>query len=228
MRLTAMRQWDRKRWLWLAVNIGAALPLVWMGWDWTQGNLIDPVAALTTRSGQSAIILLMLSLAVTPLVTLTGFRVLGTLRKSLGLWAFAYALLHFLVFIGLDYGFSLEFILMDGLQLKRYILVGLAALLILLPLALTSTRWAMKRLGRNWKQLHRWVYAAGALAALHYIWAAKLAAGKPTLYAAILVALLVARIPPVRRVLAGTGRRLRGQRPAPPRSPRAPLAPAGE
>ena len=221
-----IRQALQRRWLWLAVNVGALLPLPWMVWDVARGNLVDPIDALTGRTGQSAIILLLLSLAVTPVVTLTGFRSLGAVRKSLGLWAFAYATLHLLVFIGLDYGFSLEFILKDGLQLKRYILVGLAALLILLPLALTSTKGWMKRLGRRWKQLHRWVYAAGVLAALHYIWVAKLTAGQPALYASIVGLLLLARVPQIRGVLAGIGRRVRGKRPAAQRVERSPLAAA--
>jgi len=76
---------------------------------------------------------------------------------------------------------------------------------------LTSTKGWMKRLGRRWKQLHRLAYAAGALAALHYVWVAKLTVGQPAIYASILAALLVARIPPLRRALAAMGRRLRGE-----------------
>jgi sulfoxide reductase heme-binding subunit YedZ len=212
--MVAFEQSLRKRWLWLAVNIGAALPLIWTLWDFKQGKLIDPINAFTGRSGQSAIILLLLSLAVTPLVTLTGYRPLIGVRKSLGLWAFTYAILHLYVFAGLDYGFSLQYILKDGLAQKRYILVGAAALLILLPLAITSTRGWMRRLGGNWKRLHKWVYAAGVLAVLHYIWVVKIAVGRPVVYALVLAILLIARIGPVRRVLATTGRRLRGQTPA--------------
>lgn len=212
--MQAMRQGLNKRILWLAVNAAALLPLPWTAWDMARGNLIDPIDSFTARTGQAAILLLISSLAVTPAVTLTGIRSLIPLRKWLGLWAFAYAVLHLLVFVGLDYAFSLEFILKDGLQRKPYILVGAAALLILLPLAVTSTKGWMRRLGRRWKQLHRWVYAAGVLAALHYVWVAKLTVGQPALYASILAALLVARIPPVRKMLAEAGRRLRGKQPA--------------
>ena len=209
--MNAFVQWMTKRWLWLAVNIGAALPLLWMAWDFQRGNLIDPIDSFTGRTGQSAIILLLLTLAVTPLVTVTGYRKLIGVRKSLGLWAFAYASMHLLVFVGLDYGFSLEYIVKDGLVQKPYIVVGSIALLILLPLAITSTRGWMKRLGRNWKRLHKWIYAAGILAALHYIWVAKIAVGQPLIYAAILALLLAARIPPVRGALADVGRKVRNR-----------------
>lgn len=224
--MQVMRQELNKRILWLAVNAAALLPLPWTAWDMARGSLIDPIDSFTVRTGQAAIILLLSSLAVTPAVTLTGIRPLIPLRKWLGLWAFAYAVLHLLVFVGLDYAFSLEFILKDGLQRKPYILVGAAALLILLPLAVTSTKGWMKRLGRQWKQLHRGVYAAGVLAALHYIWVAKLTVGQPAIYAAVLGILLVARIPPVRSTLAEAGRRLRGKRRAMPLSKGAAMAPA--
>jgi len=179
------------------------LPLLWLLWDQWQDNLsINPIDDYTDRTGSTAIILLLLSLAVTPVQTITGWRKVSTIRKSLGLWAFAYAVLHMLVFVGLDYGFSLRFILLDGLPSKPYILVGLSALLILVPLALTSTKGMQKRLGKNWKKLHRWVYAAGLLAVVHFIWASKVAFGEPTLYAVILAVLLAARLPAVRSWLS--------------------------
>ena len=197
--MTAIRTYVRENWLWLIVNIGAAIPLLWLAWDHVFDNLsINPIADYTRRTGGTAITLLLLSLAVTPVQTTTGWRKVSTGRKSLGLWAFAYAVLHMLVFVGLDYGFSLEFILLDGLPTKPYILVGLAALLILLPLAITSTKRMQKRLGKRWKALHRWVYAAGILAVIHYLWVVKLPFGQPTIYAVILALLLVARIPVVR------------------------------
>jgi sulfoxide reductase heme-binding subunit YedZ len=211
--MSAIRTYVRENWLWLLANIGAVVPLLWLIWDHVQDNLsINPIDDYTDRTGSTAIILLLLSLAVTPVQTITGWRKVSTIRKSLGLWSFAYAVLHMLVFVGLDYGFSLEFILLDGLPSKPYILVGLSALLILLPLALTSTKGMQKRLGKNWKRLHRWVYAAGLLAVIHYIWVAKVAFGEPTLYAVILAVLLAARIPVVRTWLSGL-------RPKPVRQP---------
>ena len=92
-------------------------------------------------------------------------------------------------------------------------------------MAITSTRGWMKRLGRNWKRLHKWVYAVGVLAVLHYIWVAKVAGGKPTIYAVILAILLIARIPPVRRQLAKIGRGVRNKMPAQPKIKTAPASP---
>lgn len=128
--------------------------------------------------------------------------------KSLGLWAFVYATLHMLVFIGLDYGFNVQFILDDGLFQKRYIFVGLISLLIMLPLALTSTKGWMRRLGRKWKTLHRLVYVAGVLAVLHFVWLAKGGRVEPFIYAAVLTLLLVVRIPAVRKSAIDLRRRV--------------------
>ena len=202
--MAAIRNYISNSWLWLLANIGAAFPLVWLLWDQVTDNLsINPIDDYTDRTGDTAIVLLLLSLAVTPIITVTGWRKVSTIRKSLGVWALLYAFLHMLVFVGLDYAFSLEFILLDGLPTKPYILVGLAALLILIPLGLTSTKGMQKRLGKNWKKLHRWVYAAGILAAIHFIWVRKVAFGQPTILAIILALLLIARIPAVRTWLGG-------------------------
>jgi len=201
--MTSIRNYVRNNWLWLVANIGCALPLLWLIWDTLQDNLsINPIKDYDDRTGDTAILLLLLCLAVTPVQTVTGWRKIGTVRKSLGLWAYAYAVLHLLVFVGLDYGFSWNYILLDGLPTKPYIVVGLSAILILTPLALTSTKGMQKRLGKAWKKLHRWVYAAGILAVTHYIWAMKTAFGKPTLYAIILAILLAARLPIVRSWLS--------------------------
>lgn len=202
--MASIRAYVREHWLWLVANVGAAVPLLWLLWDQLTDNLsINPIDDYTDRTGGTAILLLLLSLAVTPVQTVTGWRQVSTVRKSLGLWAFTYAVLHMLVFVGLDYAFSWKFIWLDGLPSKPYILVGLAALLILTPLAITSTKGMQKRLGKTWKKLHRWVYGAGLLAVIHYIWVVKVPFGKPTFYAIILAVLLVARIPVVRTWLGG-------------------------
>jgi DMSO/TMAO reductase YedYZ heme-binding membrane subunit len=152
----------RRNWFWLAANLAAALPLLVLLRDFAQGNLgVDPINTINNATGRAAIALLLLSLAATPLHTVFGFRRGLTVRKSLGLWAFVYASFHLLNFVGLDYGFDVQFLLQDALLNKPYIVAGLASLLILLPLAITSTRGWMRRLGRNWKRLHRLVYGAG-------------------------------------------------------------------
>jgi methionine sulfoxide reductase heme-binding subunit len=206
----------RRHWLWLAVNLGAVIPLLTLLWDYQTGNLtVNPIADFTTRTGQAAIVLLLLSLAVTPAQILTGFNPLTKIRKSLGLWAFGYAALHLLVFVGLDYGFNWHFILQDGLPQKPYIIVGLVAFLLLIPLAITSTRGWMKRLGKRWKQLHQLAYVAGVLAVLHYIWVGKVFIGQPVYYAILLAGMLIIRIPPVRRMIVQARQRRFGSRSTP-------------
>ncbi len=199
---SAGRQRSRRsiNWLWWAANAFAAWPLVLMIWEYNQGTLgIDIVNAVNNRTGRAAIILLMASLACTPLNILFGWRQVLTLRKSLGLWAFFYALLHLLNFVGLDYAFNFGQIFQDAILSKPYIVAGLACLLILAPLAATSTRGWMRRLGRSWKRLHRLAYAAGVLAVLHFLWQAKAAERwEPLLYAVGLGLLLFIRIPSVR------------------------------
>jgi sulfoxide reductase heme-binding subunit YedZ len=193
-----MRRFKRN-WLLVLTHIGAVLPMGLLLWDWYSGSLTaNPIQAATLRTGKSALVLLVLSLACTPLNTLFGLRQVLPLRKWLGLYSFFYASVHFLIFIGLDYGFNIV-LLKEAIFEKRYALVGLLAGLILLPLALTSSRGWMRRLGKRWKQLHRLVYLAGVLAVVHYVWLVKSDIRVPLLYGAIVVFLLVLRLPRVRR-----------------------------
>lgn len=218
------RLWLQKNWFWLGANIAAAVPLLWLAWDWRQGNLsVNYIDDLTDRTGKAAIILLILSLACTPANILTGWRQPIQVRKALGLWAFVYASFHFLNFVGLDYGFDLGLILQDGLPTKPYILVGLLAFLVLAPLAITSTKGWMKRLGRNWKRLHRLAYVAGVAAVVHFLWLAKAAEDfEPLAYGTILGLLLLVRVPPIRaRLVALRQRGARSPAAAPVRTARA-------
>jgi len=206
--IPSTQKYIRKHWLWIIANIGALIPLIWLIWDFTQDNLsVNPIADITTRTGKAAIILLMLSLACTPINTIFGFAQATTVRKPLGLYALLYASFHFLNFVGLDYGFDFGLIFGDTLLEKPYIVVGLSALLILIPLGITSTKGWMKRLGRNWKRLHSLVYVAGILAVFHFLWLVKAARlYEPLIYAVILSILLIVRIPPVRRFLVNLRR----------------------
>jgi sulfoxide reductase heme-binding subunit YedZ len=122
-------------------------------------------------------------------------------RRSLGLYAFFYACLHLLTFVGLDYGFDARLI-WDAVVEKRFVLVGFSAFLLLLPLAITSTRGWQRRLGRRWTRLHRLVYLAAPLAVVHFVWLVKSDIRRPLLFAAIVAALLALRLPPVRRAIA--------------------------
>jgi sulfoxide reductase heme-binding subunit YedZ len=186
----------------LLLHLGALLPLALLLWDYTQDRLtVNPIQEITFRTGKYALVLLLLSLACTPLQTLFRFRQAAPARRWLGLYAFLYASLHFMTFIGLDYGFD-PGLLREAIFKKRYALVGFAALMILLPLAVTSTQGWMRRLGKWWKRLHRLVYLAGLLAIIHFVWLVKSDIREPLIYGAILLLLLALRLPFVRRRLS--------------------------
>jgi sulfoxide reductase heme-binding subunit YedZ len=198
----------KTHWLQILTHVAALLPLAWLLWAYGQGLfLIDPVKEITTRTGKTALILLILSLACTPAYTISGFKQVQRLRRPLGLYAFLYAGLHFLTFVGLDYGFDLRLIRRDILD-QRYVLVGFAAGLLLLPLAITSTRGWQKRLGKNWKRLHRLAYLAGILAIAHFVWLVK-DIREPLRYGVVMALLLVVRIPAIRKALSNARRRLK-------------------
>ncbi|MCS6828641.1 MAG: sulfoxide reductase heme-binding subunit YedZ [Caldilinea sp.] len=189
---------------WWSVTLAGLTPLLWLLWRAASGGLgVDPVNTINNVTGRAALITLFLSLSCTPLSAIFGFRRALTVRKSLGLMAFLYASLHLLNFVGLDYGLNLKLIVQDALLNKPYILAGGLAFLLLLPLAITSTRGWMKRLGKRWKQLHRLVYVVGVLAVLHFFWQAKVAERwEPMAYAVLLALLLLVRIPQIRRKLS--------------------------
>ncbi len=193
----------------LLAHAGALLPLVLLLWQLSSSQPgADPIREVTLRTGKAALVLLLLSLAVTPLHLLGGWKRLIPLRKTLGLYAFFYAALHLFVFAVVDYGLVLTRI-WDALLRTPYVLVGLASFLILLLLALTSNRWAMRRLGKNWKRLHRWVYLAAILAIIHYFWLVKNVYTQPALFAALLTLLLLLRLPTLRIPLGRFRQRLR-------------------
>jgi sulfoxide reductase heme-binding subunit YedZ len=200
----------KARWLQILTHVGALLPLAWLLWETWQGQfIVDPVKEITTRTGKTALILLILSLACTPMNTIFGFKQALRVRRPLGLYAFMYAGLHFLTFVGLDYGFDLALIRQDIVN-QRYVLVGFAAGLLLLSLAITSTRGWQKRLGRNWKRLHRLVYLAGILAIVHFVWLAK-DNRVPLRYGAVVALLLIVRIPGIRRAVSNARYQLKAR-----------------
>jgi sulfoxide reductase heme-binding subunit YedZ len=199
----------KKHWFWILVNLAAALPLLLLAFDYAIDNLsVNPIDDFTDRTGKAAIILLMVSLACTPANTVFGFRKALTVRKSLGLWAFTYAAMHLMVYIGLDYALDWKLIVQDALLEKRFIIIGLASLLIMLPLAITSTKGWMRRLGRNWKRLHQLVYAAGVLAVLHFLMLVKADRTEPLIYAIVLSVLLLLRVPFIRRKIVSWRRQI--------------------
>lgn len=189
------------------LHTGALLPLILLVWDFTQGQLTaNPIREIQLRTGRYTLLLLTLSLACTPVYNFTGLRQALLLRRPLGLYAFAYACLHLLNFVGLDYGFKFTLLWAD-IDEKRYIVVGFLAFLVLLALAVTSTRGWVKRLGKNWQRQHRLVYAAGILAVLHYLWQVKVYINAPFIYGTIIVLLRLLRIPLLSRMTEGLFKR---------------------
>ena len=177
--------------------------MAWMFWLAATGGLgPEPVKALEHAYGKAALQWLLAGLAVTPLRVWTGINAIR-LRRSVGLVAFALLAGHFAVWAVLDVQ-SLERVWADIVK-RPYITVGMAGLLLLVPLALTSNDRAVRRLGARWRGLHRLVYPAVALGALHYVWQSKGWQVEPLVYAVVVAALLALRLPAVSR----RGKRLR-------------------
>jgi sulfoxide reductase heme-binding subunit YedZ len=154
----------------------------------------NPISFLTNWLGHWAFRLLLATLALTPIRILTGWAWPNLLRRLLGLFAFAYAGLHFAVWAAVDHFFTWDQMLVDLVK-RRYITAGLTALVCLLPLAATSTAGMVRRLGGiRWRRLHRLVYGVGVLAALHFLWLAKPGRQEPFVYAGILLLLLGVRL----------------------------------
>jgi sulfoxide reductase heme-binding subunit YedZ len=176
---------------WLACLVPFAL-LVFRAITNTLGP--DPTAAITFCTGSTTLNLLTISLAVTPLRRLSPrLNWLIKFRRPLGLFAFFYASLHLMTYIALYAGFDIDAIASDVLK-RRFISVGFLAWLLLLPLAATSTNWAIRKMGgKRWSRLHKLVYVAAVLGVVHYWWQVKPGVLSPTANTLILAALLVAR-----------------------------------
>jgi len=154
---------------------------------------VNPAETIQLETGRWALKFLLLSLAVTPVRRLTGWNPIIQFRRMLGLFAFFYACCHFAAYWAFDLNFA--FGAMAGDVLKRpFIALGFTALLLLLPLALTSTKGWIRRLGRRWAALHRLVYVAAILAVVHFALKVKVFTGDPVIYAAVLTVLLAFRV----------------------------------
>lgn len=154
---------------------------------------VNPIETLTHQTGQWALRLLLITLAITPLRRLTGWNRAIAFRRMLGLFAFFYAVLHLAVWTVFDHYFTLSTMLADIVK-RPFITAGTVSLLLMVPLALTSTTWAIRRLGRRWQLLHRLIYVSAAAAVLHFIWKEKLITTETLAYAAILAVLLAIRV----------------------------------
>jgi len=177
----------------LAGCVGGILAL--QGYGWARGFAlgVDPVRYVLDVLGKTALNLLLITLLVSPARQLTGWSNLLRLRRMLGLFAFFYALLHFTMYIGPFQGFSWHAIAQDILK-RPFITLGFSALVLLVPLAVTSTQKMMRRLGRRWQQLHRLIYLIAPLGVVHYWKMLKHDWREPLIYAAILAVLLGWRV----------------------------------
>ncbi len=164
----------------------------------------NPIEELTHETGEWALRGLLLTLAVTPARRLLGWSWLAPLRRTFGLLAFGYACLHFATWLVLDHFFDWALIVEDVLE-RRYVTVGFASFALLVPLAATSTKAMMRRLGRRWNALHRLAYAAAAGGVVHFLWLVKADSREPLVYGAILAVLLGYRAW-VRRARSGAAR----------------------
>jgi len=171
-------------------------PLGWLAWATLTGHLgPEPVDTIQRVTGRSALTILLVSLAVTPLIRVTRMGAWIRLRRPAGLLAFGYALLHASSYVILDQELSISLIAADVVE-HPWVLAGFSALTLLVPLALTSTDGMVRRLGgRRWRALHRLVYPAAVLAVLHFLWLVKKDVRLPVAYLVVLSVLLLARIP---------------------------------
>jgi len=186
-------------WLKAAVFVLCLLPLARALWLAVSGVAVNPIELLTRSTGTWTLSWLLVTLAITPLRVLCGWSILQRFRRMLGLFAFFYGVLHLSCYLWLDKFFDMHAILHDLLK-RPFITMGMAAWLLMLPLALTSTQGWMKRLKRRWGLLHRLIYPLTIMAVIHYFWLVKKDLTQPLIYAGILAVLLLWRL--VRRVTA--------------------------
>lgn len=189
--------------------VACVWPLLWLYQAWIFALGPDPGKVLVDRLGLGTLILVLITLCMTPLQKLSGWPGWIAVRRQLGLWCFAYVCLHlaaYLFFVlGLDWS-------QLGVELVKrpYIIVGSLAFLCLLVLAVTSNRYSQRRLGRRWKQLHRLIYAVLGLGLLHFLWIVRADLEEWSIYAAVGAFLMLLRVPAVARRIP----RLAGRKPA--------------
>lgn len=191
--------------LWL----GCLGPAAWLVRGLATGDLgADPVKTLTHTTGLSALVMLLITLAVTPVKRWTGRNALALLRRPLGLFVWFYAFVHFLIYAVFDHQLSVDEISEDVVK-HPWVLVGFTALLMLSALAATSPAAMVRRLGaRRWHRLHRLIYPAAVLVILHFLWLVKKDHSEPLRYGAVLAVLLAVRFLPVPRPAPGAKRAL--------------------
>jgi sulfoxide reductase heme-binding subunit YedZ len=201
----------------LAIGVAALLPAARTGWlAFHDGLGPNPIAEVLNRLGLWTLILLLATLACTPVKILTGWAFPLRLRRMLGLEAFLYAFLHFGTYLGIDQFFDFGEIWKDIVK-RKFITVGFLAFVLLIPLAVTSTNGMVRRLGfPRWKRLHRLIYVIASLGIVHFVWRVKSDLRQPLLYATVLAALLLVRVVDQSRTAARQAARVRGRAAASP------------
>ena len=170
------------------------IPLILIVYKTFTNNLgPEPIKEITHHTGEWALLFIVFTLAMSPLKKITNLNIWISFRRMLGLFAFFYASLHLMTYVGLDYRFDLENISRDILT-KKFIFIGFAAWLLLVPLAITSSKKMMSILKHNWKKLHRLTYIIAIFAVVHFIWLVKRDLTEPLIYLFIILALLAFRI----------------------------------
>ena len=179
-----------------AVFVVCLVPMVWLVWDTFAGNLsANPIEDIRNRTGIWTLRFLMITLSVTPLRRIIGWPSLIRFRRMLGLFAFFYAFVHFITYIWLDQAFAWDEIVKDMISKRPFILSGVASFVLLIPLAITSTKkWIGRLGGKRWQMIHRLIYLSAGLGVLHYYWRVKLDIARPLAYGAVLAVLLGLRL----------------------------------
>ena len=177
------------------VFVAALGPLARLVWKGVQGTLgANPIEFVTRSTGEWILVFLMATLAITPLRKLTGIADLIRFRRMLGLFAFFYGCLHLMTYVWLDQNFNFRGMIPD-IYKRPFITAGFTAFILMLPLALTSTRgWIGRIGGKRWQALHRLVYLSALAGVIHFIWLVKRVTIKPQTYAAILAVLMLTRM----------------------------------
>lgn len=185
----------RQNWHRLLTHLLSLAPLAILLFNFFLDNLgANPLRRAMLRTGEVGLILLVASFACTPLASLSGWRPITQLRRALGLYGFLYIVLHFLIYAWLENDLQLDLILRD-LGERRAMSVGMIALALLIPLAITSTKGWQRRLGKSWRRLHWLVYLAVPLSVLHFYLLDRDFKGEPLIYAGVVGLLLLIRLP---------------------------------
>ncbi len=184
----------KSRYLKPVIFLACLLPLARLGWKAFSNSLgANPIQVITFSTGTWTLVFLLVTLSITPLRKLTKQYWLIQYRRMLGLFAFFYGCLHFTTYIWLDQFFDLHSVYKD-IYKRPFITVGFTAFVLMIPLAATSTRWAIRKLGKRWQSLHRLIYLVAIAGVIHFLWAVKLDKRVPEIYGAILAALLLYRM----------------------------------